>query len=250
MADDPKKPDDDIDLFSEDELAGDAADADEPPPEEADEPPPPDLDALEEGAGRNVMAELSEVLAADGIIVEPADDPVTFLQHLLTAAKTKQASGEADAAPPEDVQGGTPENMDRAQPEPVQLAVRFDALRKRHDGLAAELAGERLQRHLAEVRTLEQSGAATPKMAQRWREALTARRLSLAGGPPHPDVARTFAEMGVARELGGDRVRMALARAEKEPEWAAWDRSEDARARQEKTGDELASMAGVPAKKK
>jgi hypothetical protein len=234
------------DLFTDEELAGEAGG-------EAGEAGEAG-GAGGEGGVAGDIAEASRELADLGIVVEPSADAEEFLRHLCTALKTHKSTkalhGGGEPPPADEGAGGEGEGAPPPAAEPEAVGLSLAGVRAQLAALRRELAEERLAKRLAEVRRLERAGVVPRARAARWCEVFQARRLSLAGGRPDPAVAEVLAQMELARELGRDRIRLSGAAAEREPEWARWDpRGDDVR-RQEEAGDALASMAGAPRKAK
>lgn len=153
MANEPKKKDDE-ELFTEDELAGSEA---EKPPEPAEETPPAAELPAEEDA--KVIQKAAAVLAEHcGLVVEPSDDPMEFIRHLITAGQTfkrvseindeRNEAAAADGAPPLPAQEETPGYMMSLASckTPLEIAT----FKKEEKGMRTEI--DRL------VRELEKAG--------------------------------------------------------------------------------------------
>lgn len=125
------------------------------------------------------IQEVSEGLARLGIMVEPTMDAGEFLRHVCTAISTHHATkdgpdsmnGQIDTNNP---QGAPTMAGATEEPQVVQLSLQ-QRLERTEKALAAE-RGKALE---AKIDGLVQSGRVTPARAQKWRESLQARRLSL-----------------------------------------------------------------------
>lgn len=168
-------------LFTDADVSGDDAPAPEPDPTPEAEP---DL-----AGTKATIAEVAADLAELGLVVDPSDDPLEFLKHICTAAKTHKATkGLADEVAPDlgmDTAIPTPETPSVAMSAKAQIAQLYRKLadsEKVQLSLQARAADAELRNLTDQIDGFVKDGYVAPAKATAWKNVLGAKKLSLVSG--------------------------------------------------------------------
>ena len=180
----PKKEDEDK-KTSEDEIVND-----QDPEETETELEEPSPVAPEEPAVENAHAltsKLAAILAEDGVVVEPCEDPIEFLKHCLTAYAshrgTKEAMKRDDAEDPANPAAAGTAGQPAPEPQYTAMSARAKKAEALNVKLSAELATVRAAELLADIDMLEEREFLDPDEATAARTLVGAKKMSLAGSP-------------------------------------------------------------------